>query len=61
MGKRHSKQSFSAKQIIDALSDESPKKVKDEEEVTIERIEQREINKTNRVDDAENPYGGSLC
>ena len=61
MGKQLSKQRFSAKQIIDALSDEAPKKVKDEKKVVIERIQQREINETNRVVDAENPYGCSLC
>ena len=66
MGKRFSKQRFSAKQIIDALSDETTKKVKDEKKVAIERSQQREINelweyRTYRVVDAENPYGGSLC
>ena len=61
MGKRQSKQRFSAKQIIDALSDETSKKVKDKKKVTIERNQQREINETNRVVDALNPYGGSLC
>ena len=61
MGRRQSKQRFSAKQIIDALSDETSKKVKDKKKVTIERNQQREINETNRVVDALNPYGGSLC
>ena len=61
MGKRQSKQRFSAKQIIDALSDETSKKVKDKKKVTIERNQQQEINETNRVVDALNPYGGSLC
>ena len=64
--KRYSKQRFSAKQIIDTLSDETQKKVKDEKKVAIERSQQREINesceyRTYRVVDAENPYGGSLC